>query len=107
MGIAERSNPAHADIEAGGARPLELESHGAGHPHNITARPPTLLQPALEALERGAGQGLAEIALALRGFLPVARRSPTNYALVIGLVCRAGRPVGRPGRRAAAYAHLA
>jgi hypothetical protein len=40
----------------------------------------------LEALEQGAGQGLAEIALALRGFLPVARRSPTNYALVIGLV---------------------
>jgi hypothetical protein len=40
----------------------------------------------LEALEQGAGQGLAEIALALRDFLPVARRSPTNYALVIGLV---------------------
>jgi hypothetical protein len=40
----------------------------------------------LEALEQGAGQGLAEIALALRGFLPVARRSPTNYVLVIGLV---------------------
>jgi hypothetical protein len=45
----------------------------------------------LEALEQGAGQGLAEIALALRDFLPVARRSPTNYALVIGLVVA---PVG-------------
>lgn len=40
----------------------------------------TILHP-IHAAEDGRG-----FALALRGFLPVARRSPTNYALVIGLV---------------------
>ena len=40
----------------------------------------TILHP-IYAAEDGRG-----FALALRGFLPVARRSPTNYVLVIGLV---------------------